>query len=157
MTSAKSIFCSSVITFVFIYPHKGITYLSKHILLRLIGCRYATKPKSNIEFWETKIARNKQRDEVTYAHLEALGWTVIIVWECELRGKEKAEARIKTLEEEIRSAGELKKLTDERRRLSRSAAKRERELILERQTELEEEIKRMFPIPQKVKLAANEE
>ena len=36
MTSAKSIFCSSVITFVFIYPHKGITYLSKHILLLLI-------------------------------------------------------------------------------------------------------------------------
>ena len=121
------------------------------------GCRYATKPKSNIEFWETKIARNKHRDEVTYAHLEALGWTVIIVWECELRGKEKAEARIQTLAEEIRTAGELKKLTDERRRLSRSAAKRERELILERQTELEEEIKRMFPIPQKIKIAAKEE
>ena len=51
------------------------------------GCRYATKPKSNIEFWETKIARNKHRDEVTAAHLEALGWTVIVVWECELRGK----------------------------------------------------------------------
>ena len=53
------------------------------------GCRYATKPKSNIEFWETKIARNKHRDEVAAAHLEALGWTVIVVWECELRGKEK--------------------------------------------------------------------
>ena len=49
------------------------------------GCRYATKPKSNIEFWETKIARNRHRDEVTTAHLEALGWTVITVWECELR------------------------------------------------------------------------
>ena len=44
------------------------------------GCQYATKPKSNAEFWETKIARNKHRDEVTSAHLEALGWTVIIVW-----------------------------------------------------------------------------
>ena len=121
------------------------------------GCRYATKPKSNIEFWETKIARNKHRDEVTAAHLEALGWTVIVVWECELRGKEKAEARIQTLAEEIRSAGELKKQKEARRRLSRSAAKRERELILERQTELEEEIKRMFPIPQKIKIAAKEE
>lgn len=46
---------------------------------------------------------------MTAAHLEALGWTVIVVWECELRGKEKAEARIQTLAEEIRSAGELKK------------------------------------------------
>ena len=121
------------------------------------GCRYATKPKSNIEFWETKIARNKHRDEVTSAHLEALGWTVIIVWECELRGKEKAEARIQTLAEEIRSAGELKKQKEARRILSRAAAKRERELMLERQDALEKEIKRMFPIPQKIKIASKEE
>ena len=121
------------------------------------GCRYATKPKSNIEFWETKIARNKHRDEVAAAHLEALGWTVIVVWECELRGKEKAEARIQTLAEEIRSAGELKKQKEARRRLSRAAAKREREQMLERQAALEEEIKRMFPIPQMVKIASIEE
>lgn len=119
------------------------------------GCRYAIKPKSNIEFWETKIARNKHRDEVTAAHLEALGWTVIVVWECELRGK--AEARIQTLAEEIRSAGELKKQKEDQRRLSRAAAKRERELMLERQAALEEEIKRMFPIPQKIKIASQEE
>ena len=121
------------------------------------GCRYATKPKSNIEFWETKIARNKHRDEVTAAHLEALGWTVIVVWECELRGKEKAEARIQTLAEEIRSAGELKKQKEARRRLSRAAAKREREQMLERQAALEKELKRMFPIPQRVKIASKEE
>ena len=121
------------------------------------GCRYATKPKSNIEFWETKIARNKHRDEVTAAHLEALGWTVIVVWECELRGKEKAEARIQTLAEEIRSAGELKKLTDERRRLSRSTAKREREQMLERQSALEEEIKRLYPISIKLKIESKKE
>ena len=121
------------------------------------GCRYATKPKSNIEFWETKIARNKHRDEVTSAHLEALGWTVIVVWECELRGKETAEVRIQTLAEEIRSSGEIKKLKEDRRKLSRAAAKREREQMLERQASLEEEIKRMFPIPQKVKIASIEE
>ena len=121
------------------------------------GCQYATKPKSNVEFWETKIARNKHRDEVTSAHLEALGWTVIIVWECELRGKEKAEARIQTLAEEIRSAGELKKQKEARRRLGRAAAKRERELLLERQAALEKELKRMFPIPQRVKIASKEE
>ena len=120
-------------------------------------CRYAIKPKSNIEFWETKIARNKHRDEVTSAHLEALGWTVIVVWECELRGKEKAEARIQTLAEEIRSAGELKKQKEDQWRLSRAAAKRERELMLERQAALEEEIKRMFPIPQKIQIASQEE
>ena len=121
------------------------------------GCRYATKPRSNVEFWETKIARNKHRDEVTSAHLEALGWTVIVVWECELRGKETAEARIQTLAEEIRSSGELKKQKEDRRRLSRATAKRERELLLERQATLEKEVKRMFPIPQRVKIASKEE
>ena len=121
------------------------------------GCKYATRPKSNVEFWETKIARNKHRDEVTAAHLEALGWTVIVVWECELRGKEKAETRIKTLVDEIRSAGEQKKQINERRILSRNAAKREREQILERQAALEKEIKRLYPIPQKVKIASKEE
>ena len=115
------------------------------------GCRYATKPKSNVEFWETKIARNKHRDEVTSAHLEALGWTVIVVWECELRGKETAEARIQTLAEEIRSAGELKKQKEDRRRLSRAAAKRERQQILERQAALEDEIKRLYPISNKIR------
>lgn len=120
-------------------------------------CRYATKPKSNIEFWETKIARNKHRDEVTAAHLEALGWMVIVVWECELRGKEKAEARIQTLSEEIRSAGELKKQIDERRRLSRAATKREREQRLERQAALEEEIKRLYPISKKLKIESKKE
>ena len=121
------------------------------------GCRYATKPKSNIEFWETKIARNKHRDEVTSAHLEALGWTVIIVWECELRGKEKAEARIQTLAEEISSAGELKRQKEARRRLSRAAAKREREQMLERQDALEKEIKSIYKLSRKISAISKED
>ena len=121
------------------------------------GCRYATKPKSNIEFWETKIARNKHRDEVTAAHLEALGWTVIVVWECELRGKEKAETRIQTLAEEIRSAGELKKQKEDQRRLSRAAAKRERELMLERQAALEKEIKSIYKLSRKISAISKED
>lgn len=121
------------------------------------GCRYATKPKSNVEFWETKIARNKHRDEVTAAHLEALGWTVIAVWECELRGKEKAEARIQTLAEEIRSSGELKKQTEDRRKLSRAAAKREREQMLERQDALEKEIKSIYKLSRKISAISKED
>ena len=121
------------------------------------GCRYATKPKSNAEFWETKIARNKHRDEVTAAHLEALGWTVIIVWECELRGKEKAEARIQTLAEEILSAGELKRKKEARRRLSRAAAKREREQMLERQDALEKEIKSIYKLSRKISAISKED
>lgn len=48
-------------------------------------CRYATKPKTNAEFWSAKIANNRERDLRDYAFLESLGWRVIVVWECELK------------------------------------------------------------------------
>jgi DNA mismatch endonuclease, patch repair protein len=42
-------------------------------------------PKSNREFWEDKFARNVERDARKTRELEGLGWTVITVWECQLR------------------------------------------------------------------------
>ena len=69
------------------------------------GCRFATRPKSNKEFWELKIARNRHRDEVTAAHLEALGWHVITVWECDLKPAV-LETRLDTMADEIRRAGQ---------------------------------------------------
>ena len=88
---------------------------------------------------------------MTEAHLEALGWTVITVWECELKGREAAEERLETLAEEIRQAGERRQQWESQRKISRLNAKREREKLLARQKELEEEIKRMFPIPTRIK------
>ena len=121
------------------------------------GGRYATKPRTNPEFWETKIERNRHRDEVTTAHLEALGWTVITVWECELRGKAAAEARIEALAEDIRKAGEMKLQQKRTRHISRTAAKKEREEMLQRQARLEEEIKRRFPIPLKIRTLSHDD
>ena len=121
------------------------------------GCRYATKPQTNPEFWEAKIERNRHRDEVTTAHLEALGWTVITVWECELRGKAAAEARIEALAEDIRKAGEMKLQQKRTRHISRTAAKKEREEMLQRQARLEEEIRRRFPIPLKIRVLSRDD
>lgn len=115
------------------------------------GCRYATRPKTNIEFWETKIARNQHRDEVTAAHLEALGWTVITVWECELRIGSRLEDRLNALAEEIRSAGEVKKIKEGESRQSRASARKAREEFLKRQARLEEELKSLYPIPRRIK------
>lgn len=58
------------------------------------GCRYFVWPKSNIEFWKEKITKNINRDIKNYCELEAMGWNVLIVWECEL----KKDIREKTLE-----------------------------------------------------------
>lgn len=49
------------------------------------GCKYYRLPKSNLEFWQTKIERNRQRDIETIEALKAKGWRVITIWECELR------------------------------------------------------------------------
>ena len=49
------------------------------------GCRYFVVPKTNTEFWVNKIETNKQRDIRKFNDLQALGWKVIIVWECELK------------------------------------------------------------------------
>ena len=120
------------------------------------GCRYATKPKSNVEFWETKIARNKHRDEVTAAHLEALGWTVITIWECELRTNSQLDDRLNTLAEEIRRAYETKRIKDRDKRQSRVLARKEREELLRRQAKLEAEINSLYPIPKRVKDASEQ-
>ena len=114
-------------------------------------CRYATKPKTNVEFWDAKIARNRHRDEVTTAHLEALGWHVITVWECELRGKAEAASKLDALAEEIRYAGELKKIKEGEKRQTKEAAKKRREEWLRKQAKLEEEINSLYPIPNKIK------
>ena len=114
-------------------------------------CRYATRPKSNPEFWREKIARNRHRDEVTAAHLEALGWHVIVVWECELRRKASIEERIDELASEIIAAGERKRQREESQKLSRLEMRRRREEMLQRQARLEAEIDALYHIPKRIK------
>lgn len=48
------------------------------------GCKRATLPKTNADFWREKLDRNVQRDGENARDLAAADWTVITVWECEL-------------------------------------------------------------------------
>lgn len=48
------------------------------------GCRKATDPKSNADFWREKFRRNVERDRRSLDLLMAAGWSVGVVWECEL-------------------------------------------------------------------------
>lgn len=58
-----------------------------------VGCKYFVMPKTNAEFWEKKISRNRERDKEEQKKLAEMGWHVIVVWECEL----KPDKREKTL------------------------------------------------------------
>lgn len=42
-------------------------------------------PKTNREYWQRKIAGNVARDQATLVALEAVGWSVFTVWECETK------------------------------------------------------------------------
>lgn len=50
-----------------------------------IGCRYSHVSQSRTEYWTEKINRTKVRDKQHIDDLEASGWHVLIVWECEIR------------------------------------------------------------------------
>ena len=51
------------------------------------GCKYATIPEANHDFWLAKISGNVERDKSNYAKLLELGWKVIEIWQCELKPK----------------------------------------------------------------------
>lgn len=58
------------------------------------GCRYGRLPKSRVEFWQAKIDRNRERDRENIASLEADGWRVLTVWQCELKDIETLANRL---------------------------------------------------------------
>ena len=64
---------------------------------RHAGCRDAVMPKSNTAFWQEKLDGNVRRDAKNLQLLKALGWRVLVVWECEM-----APARLARLAAQIR-------------------------------------------------------
>ena len=51
-------------------------------------CKLARLPKSRLDFWVPKLTANAKRDERDQDALRALGWDVLVVWECEVRHSE---------------------------------------------------------------------
>lgn len=49
------------------------------------GCKHFVLPKTNADYWETKIHGNKQRDKESTWRLQQQGWKVIVIWECEIQ------------------------------------------------------------------------
>ncbi len=58
------------------------------------GCKIATTPKSNTDYWQAKFERNIERDRETETTLIETGWQVITVWECELKQLDTLAARL---------------------------------------------------------------
>lgn len=54
------------------------------------SCAKGRLPKTNTEFWEPKIADNKKRDNRKCRQIKRAGWRTIIVWDCQLNDKKRA-------------------------------------------------------------------
>lgn len=55
------------------------------------NCKYATLPKTRIEFWTNKIVENIKRDKKNIEQLKNIGWNVLIVYGCELKKLKKEQ------------------------------------------------------------------
>lgn len=59
------------------------------------GCKRGRMPKSKLEYWESKLMRNKVRDTENQKCLAACGWDVLVIWECEIHYVDLLERKIR--------------------------------------------------------------
>ena len=82
-----------------------IVMAGRRLAILIHGCfwhghdcpRGARVPKSNQDYWLAKVGRNRQRDAAALETLQALGWRVETIWECEMKDKAALEARLASL------------------------------------------------------------
>ena len=57
-------------------------------------CKDARPPRSNLDYWQPKLARNVARDGENQKALKLQGWQTIVIWECETRGPDEIKRRL---------------------------------------------------------------
>lgn len=70
---------------------------------RHVGCRYSKLPATRPEFWKAKLDGNVDRDARAVQALRAMGWRVLVIWECAIRDRDVLSALPETLAAWIRS------------------------------------------------------
>lgn len=58
------------------------------------GCRLARQPKSRLDYWLPKLARNVERDRQARQQLQASGWQTLVIWECETKDSNLVRTRL---------------------------------------------------------------
>ena len=77
------------------------TFRNEKLTLFVDGCfwhrcpKCYREPKTNSDFWKSKIENNVKRDHKVTNELKQAGWTVVRLWECQLKKPERFLNRIK--------------------------------------------------------------
>ncbi|WP_291538651.1 very short patch repair endonuclease [Bacteroides sp.] len=53
------------------------------------NCKFYVLPKTRTEWWKQKIGRNRERDVDVREKLRHIGWRTMVIWECQLKGRNK--------------------------------------------------------------------
>ena len=83
--------------------HPDFVFLEKRVAIFVDGCFWHghdcrnTRPADNAEYWSKKRERNIQRDREITKRFEERGWTVVRIWECELKKKYLSNTTVKLL------------------------------------------------------------
>jgi DNA mismatch endonuclease (patch repair protein) len=104
------------------------------------GCKISHLPQTNTEFWLAKVTRNQERDQEVWRQLEAKGWAVVIVWECEL-AKSMFNDTVEKVAAEIYLNGKTYRQLSAERRKERERRNRETMTANIRRLQLLQEIK----------------
>ncbi len=75
-------------------PRRLVIFVHGCFWHRHAGCREATMPSANRDFWLAKLEGNAARDLRHRAALRRLGWRVAVIWECETRQPDKLARRL---------------------------------------------------------------
>ena len=68
------------------------------------GCSKATTPKKRADFWADKFERNVERDRAAEERLGRMGWSTLVVWECETRSLDALEHKLRSFLDQRPSA-----------------------------------------------------
>ena len=80
-----------------VFPGRRKVILVHGCFWHVHDCPYGrVKPATNAAFWADKRAGNVARDERNLEALEAAGWDVLVIWECETRDRESLARRLKS-------------------------------------------------------------
>lgn len=74
--------------------HRTVIFVHGCFWHRHTGCKRASMPAANSDYWKRKFERNVTRDAQNRIALESGGWRVLVVWECELRDLTALQVRL---------------------------------------------------------------
>jgi DNA mismatch endonuclease (patch repair protein) len=81
-------------------PKRRVTFVHGCFWHQHLDCNDGRKPRSNAGYWDAKLSKNVERDQMARLALERMGWKIATVWECDLADLTNLEARLRIFLEE---------------------------------------------------------